>query len=181
MRINMSILEFSKKTVIFFILFFLNQNALADVPLKKIDFKSKFPIIAILDKNGNPFTLKFNNDSNQNRYVINFWATWCLPCKKELPDLNLLSLKLQKYKINVITVSIDKKNTKDQLLFLKNNGASHLSSFFDKKMNLYKSLKLRGIPTTILVNKSGLIVSKHEGVLKWGEDKIVKNILNLIN
>jgi len=98
-----------------------------------------------------------------------------------LPDLNLLSLKLQKYKINVITVSIDKKNIKDQLLFLKNNDASHLSSFFDKKMNLYKALKLRGIPTTILVNKSGLIVSKHEGVLKWGEDKIVKNILNLIN
>ena len=177
----MSILEFSKKTVIFFILFFLSQNALADGPLKKIVLKSKFPIIVIEDKKGNPFTLKFNKYPNQNRYVINFWATWCLPCKKELPDLNLLSLKLQKYKINVITVSIDKKNIKDQLLFLKNNGASNLSSFFDKKMHLYKALKLRGIPTTILVNKSGFIVSKHEGVLKWGKDKIVKNILNLIN
>ena len=177
----MSILEFSKKTVIFFILFFLSQNALADGSLKKIVLKSKFPIIVIEDKKGNPFTLKFNNYPNQNRYVINFWATWCLPCKKELPDLNLLSLKLQKYKINVITVSIDKKNIKDQLLFLKNNGASNLSSFFDKKMHLYKALKLRGIPTTILVNKSGFIVSKHEGVLKWGKDKIVKNILNLIN
>ena len=177
----MSILEFSKKTVIFFILFFLIQNALADGSLKKIVLKWKFPIIVIEDKKGNPFTLKFNNYPNQNRYVINFWATWCLPCKKELPDLNLLSLKLQKYKINVITVSIDKKNIKDQLLFLKNNGASRLSSFFDKKMDLYKALKLRGIPTTILVDKSGFIVSKHEGVLKWGEDKIVKNILNLIN
>jgi len=177
----MSILEFSKKIVIFFILFFLSQNALADGSLKKIVLKSKFPIIVIKDKKGNPFTLKFNNYPNQNRYVINFWATWCLPCKKELPDLNLLSLKLQKYKINVITVSIDKKNIKDQLLFLKNNGASRLSSFFDKKMDLYKALKLRGIPTTILVDKSGFIVSKHEGVLKWGEDKIVKNILNLIN
>ena len=177
----MSILEFSKKIVIFFILFFLSQNALADGPLKKIVLKSKFPIIVIEDKKGNPFTLKFNKYPNQNRYVINFWATWCLPCKKELPDLNLLSLKLQKYKINVITVSIDKKNIKDQLLFLKNNGASRLSSFFDKKMDLYKALKLRGIPTTILVDKSGFIVSKHEGVLKWGEDKIVKNILNLIN
>ena len=177
----MSILEFSKKIVIFFILFFLSQNALADDSLKKIVLKSKFPIIVIEDKKGNPFTLKFNNYPNQNGYVINFWATWCLPCKKELPDLNLLSLKLQKYKINVITVSIDKKNIKDQLLFLKNNGASRLSSFFDKKMDLYKALKLRGIPTTILVDKSGFIVSKHEGVLKWGEDKIVKNILNLIN
>ena len=61
------------------------------------------------------------------------------------------------------------------------NVSSPLSSFFDKKMNLYKALKLRGIPTTILIDKSGSIVSKHEGVLKWGEDKIVENILNLIN
>ena len=177
----MSILEYSKKKVIFLILLFLSQGALADSPLKKIDLKLKLPIIAIEDKKGNPFTLKFNDNPNQNGYIINFWATWCLPCKKELPDLNLLGLKLQKYNINVITVSIDKKDIKDQLLFLKNNGASQLLSFFDKKMVLYKALKLRGIPTTILVNQSGFIVSKHEGVLKWGEDKIVKNILNLIN
>ena len=177
----MSILEVGKKIVILFLLIFTSPIVFADDLIKKIDLKLEFPIMSIEDKNGKPFTLKFNNDQTKNGYVINFWATWCLPCKKELPDLNLLSLKLQKYKIHVITVSIDKKNTKDQLLFLKNNDAYHLSSFFDKKMNLYKALKLRGIPTTILVNKSGLIVSKHEGVLKWGEDKIVKNILNLIN
>ena len=177
----MIILEISKKIVIFFILLFINQSVLAEGPLKKIHLKLKFPIIVLEDKNSKPFTLKFNNDSNQNKYVVNFWATWCLPCKKELPDLNLLSLKLQKYKINVITVSIDKKNIKDQLLFLKNNGSSNLLSFFDKKMELYKALKLRGIPTTILVDKSGFIISKHEGVLKWGEDKIVKNILSLMN
>ena len=177
----MNILEFSKKIVIFFILFFLSQSVLADDALNRLDLKLKFPVIVIKDKKGNPFTFKFNNNSNQNGNVINFWATWCLPCKKELPDLNLLSLKLQKYKINVITVSIDKKNIKDQLLFLKNNGAFNLSSFFDKKMDLYKALKLRGIPTTILVDKSGFVISKHEGILKWGEDKIVKNILKLIN
>ena len=177
----MSILEVGKKIVIIFLLISTSQIVFADDPIKKIDLKLEFPIMSIEDKNGKPFTLKFNNDQTKNGYVINFWATWCLPCKKELPDLNLLSLKLQKYKINVITVSIDKKNIKDQLLFLKNNGASNLSSFFDKKMHLYKALKLRGIPTTILVNKSGFIVSKHEGVLEWGKDKIVKNILNLIN
>ena len=147
-------------------IFSCNTNQKEPAPLEIYDFTGIEP---------------FLNRDDSKTYVVNFWATWCLPCKKELPDLNLLSLKLKKYKINVITVSIDKKNIKDQLLFLKNNGASHLSSFFDKKMNLYNALKLRGIPTTILVNKSGFIVSKHEGVLKWGKDKIVKNILNLIN
>ena len=113
--------------------------------------------------------------------MINFWATWCLPCKKELPDLSLLKLKLHKYKIDVITISIDKKNIKDQLTFLSKNNGSDLTSFFDKKKELYKALKLRGIPTTILVDKNGFIISKHEGIVKWGEDKVVKKIVNLID
>ena len=177
----MSILEVSNKMVIFFLLILTSHMVLADDPIKKIDSKLAFPIISIEDKNGKPFTIEFNDDLTNNGYVINFWATWCVPCKKELPDLNLLNLKLAEYKINVITVSIDKKNIEDQLLFLKNNDASELLSFFDKKMDLYRALKLRGIPSTILVDKKGLIISKHEGILKWGEDKIVRNILNLIN
>ena len=48
-------------------------------------------------------------------------------------------------------------------------------------MKIYKELKLRGIPTTILVNTKGLVVSKHEGILKWGEPRVVKNIMNLLN
>ena len=81
----------------------------------------------------------------------------------------------------MLTISIDKKNIKEQLSFLFNNGASDLNHFFDKDMKIYKALKLRGIPTTILVNKKGLVVSKHEGILKWGETKVVNNIINLLN
>jgi thioredoxin-related protein len=81
----------------------------------------------------------------------------------------------------VITISIDKKNIKDQLIFLSKNNGSDLTSFFDKKKELYKALKLRGIPTTILIDKNGFIVSKHEGILKWAEDKVVKKIVNLID
>jgi hypothetical protein len=93
----------------------------------------------------------------------------------------LLNLKLKKHNIEVLTISIDKKKIKEQLSFLFNNGASDLNHFFDKDMKIYKALKLRGIPTTILVNKKGLVVSKHEGILKWGETKVVNNIINLLN
>ena len=114
-------------------------------------------------------------------YVINFWATWCIPCKKEIPDLSLLNLKLKKHNIEVLTISIDKKIIKDQLSFLFNNGASDLDHFFDKEMTIFRALKLRGIPTTVLVNKQGLVISKHEGILKWGEAKVVKNVIKLFN
>jgi hypothetical protein len=48
-------------------------------------------------------------------------------------------------------------------------------------MDIFKAIKLRGVPTTILVDRSGLLVSKHEGILKWSEDLIVKEILKLLN
>ena len=113
--------------------------------------------------------------------VISLWATWCVPCKKELPDLSSLDQKLENYKIDVLTISIDKKNIKDQIKFLLINGASNLTHFFDKEMNIFKALKLRGVPTTILVDKTGLVISKHEGILKWSKDKVVKEIVNLLN
>ena len=113
--------------------------------------------------------------------VISLWATWCVPCKKELPDLSSLDQKLENYKIDVLTISIDKKNIKDQVKFLLTNGASNLTHFFDKEMNIFKAMKLRGVPTTILVDKTGLVISKHEGILKWSKDKVVKEIVNLLN
>ena len=68
-----------------------------------------------------------------------------------------------------------------KLSFLFNNGGSDLNHFFDKDMSIFKALKLRGIPTTVLLNKQGLVISKHEGILKWGEDKVVKNVIKLLN
>ena len=111
--------------------------------------------------------------------LVEFWATWCAPCKEELPDLSLLKSKIKKYNIDVFTISIDKKDIKDQLKFLSNNGASNLDHFFDKEMKIFKALKLRGIPTTIIVDQNSFIISKHEGILKWGEDEIINKIKSL--
>ncbi|MDA0764473.1 MAG: TlpA disulfide reductase family protein [Proteobacteria bacterium] len=178
----MKMFGISKKYISMFIfIWIISGNALANDVLKKTDLNSKFPIIKIINNQGKPFTLKFNNFSKKNGYVINFWATWCVPCKKELPDLNLLHLKLKQHKIDVITVSIDNKRIEEQMIFLSNNGASDLLSFFDKKMALYKALNLRGIPTTVLVDRNGYIISKHEGILEWGKPRVISNILNLFN
>ena len=78
-----------------------------------------------------------------------------------------------------MTISIDKKDIKDQLKFLSNNGASNLDHFFDREMKIFKALRLRGIPTTIIVDQNSFIISKHEGILKWGEDEIINKIKSL--
>ena len=175
----MLISNFNKKIIILLFLTILSGNANAVEYLDKISDKTKFPTLKVLDNKEKPLILKFNQDLKKKGYVINFWATWCVPCKEELPDLSLLKSKIKKYNIDVFTISIDKKDIKDQLKFLSNNGASNLDHFFDKEMKIFKALKLRGIPTTIIVNQNSFIISKHEGILKWGEDAIINKIKSL--
>ena len=175
----MLISNFNKKIILLLYLVFLSGNACAVEYFDKINDKIKFPTVKVLDNNQKPVILKLNQELKKKGYVINFWATWCVPCKKELPDLSLLKSKIKKYNIDVLTISIDKKNIKDQLEFLSKNGASNLDHLFDREMKIFKALKLRGIPTTIMVDQNGFVISKHEGVLKWGEDKIINKIKNL--
>ena len=163
----------------FFIIF--TCNAFANNELKRVDEKKILPITKLLNAQGVPFFLNFKDNVKKRGYVINFWATWCVPCKKELPDLSSLQFKLKSKNIDVILISIDKKSIKTQLDFLSSYGAKNLIQLFDQNMTLYKSLNLRGIPTTIILNNNGYIVSKHEGILKWGEEKNVKRIITLIN
>ena len=177
----MNTLKINKKILLFFLLIVFSNNTLASDSLKKLKVSIPFPNLAILNSKEKLFNFQFQKKTIKKGYVINFWATWCVPCKKEIPDLSLLNLKLKKHNIEVLTISIDKKNIKDQLSFLYNSGASNLIHFFDKEMNIFKALKLRGVPTTVLVNKKGFVISKHEGVLKWGEDKVVKNVIKLFN
>ena len=175
----MLISNFNKKILLLLFLVILSGNACAVEYLDKISDKIKFPNLKVLDSKEKPLILKFNQDLKKKGYVINFWATWCVPCKEELPDLSLLKSKIKKYNIDVLTISIDKKDIKDQLEFLSNNGASNLNHFFDKEMEIFKALKLRGIPTTIIVDQNGYVISKHEGILKWGEDEIINKIKSL--
>jgi thiol-disulfide isomerase/thioredoxin len=178
----MHTLKFNKKILLLLLYFLiLSNNTVAGEYIAKLTDQIQFPTFTVFDSKEKPAILKLNDGSNKNGYVVNFWATWCVPCKKELPDLSLLDQKLEKYKIDVLTISIDKKNIKDQIIFLKKNDATNLTHYFDKKMDIFKAIKLRGVPTTILVDRTGLIVSKHEGILKWSEDLIVKEILNLLN
>ena len=176
----MLISNFNKKILLLlFHLIILSGNVCAVEYLDKINDKIKFPTLKVLDSNEKPLMLIFNQDLKKKGYVINFWATWCVPCKKELPDLSLLKSRIKKYNLDVLTISIDKKNIKDQLKFLSNNGASNLDHFFDREMKIFKALKLRGVPTTIIVDQNSYVISKHEGILKWGEDEIINKIKNL--
>ena len=125
--------------------------------------------------------IKLNEAFAKNKsYLINFWATWCIPCKKELPDLVKIYKALDRKKIKFYIISIDKKNIDEQINYLRENGIKDLIPLFDPEMKIFRYLKLRGIPTTIMINKNGYVVKKHEGILK-NNHKITLEIKHFIN
>ena len=149
--------------------------SLSNSLFQKIDLKLNKNII-LNDENNIEKKLINILDFNSN-YVINFWATWCIPCKQELPDLN--KMKIENKDLKVIIISIDKKPIKDQLNFLKKNKVNELTAYFDQNMTFFKSLKLRGIPTTLLINQQK-IIAKKEGIFSYNKVSL-EQINNFFN
>ena len=160
---------------LFIILLVLPFPALSNSLFQKIDLKLNKNII-LNDENNIEKKLINILDFNS-KYVVNFWATWCIPCKKELPDLN--KMKIENKDLKVIIISIDKKPIKDQLSFLKKNKVNELAAYFDQNMTFFKSLKLRGIPTTLLINQQK-IIAKKEGIFSYNKFSL-EQINNFFN
>ena len=166
---------FNSIKFLFIILLVLPLPALSNSLFQKIDLKLNKNII-LNDENNIEKKLINILDFNS-KYVVNFWATWCIPCKKELPDLN--KMKIENKDLKVIIISIDKKPIKDQLNFLKKNKVNELTAYFDQNMTFFKSLKLRGIPTTLLI-KQQKIIAKKEGIFSYNQNSL-EQINNFFN
>jgi len=149
--------------------------SLSNSLFQKIDLKLNKNII-LNDENNIEKKLINILDFNS-KYVVNFWATWCIPCKKELPDLN--KMKIENKDLKVIIISIDKKPINDQLNFLKKNKVNELTAYFDQNMIFFKSLTLKGIPTTLLINQQK-IVAKKEGIFSYNKVSL-QQINNFFN
>ena len=149
--------------------------SLSNSLFQKIDLKFNKNII-LNDENNIEKKLINILDFNS-KYVVNFWATWCIPCKKELPDLN--KMKIENKDLKVIIISIDKKPINDQLNFLKRNKVNELTAYFDQNMTFFKSLRLKGIPTTLLINQQK-IVAKKEGIFSYNKVSL-EQINNFFN
>ena len=142
----------------FLILFtFLISNVLAD-ELPKIknivihkDLKT-YDNVIFLDQNDQKINIK---DFKGNLVLLNFWATWCEPCKEEMPSLDRLQNNSNLSNLKIFPINISQENLKKLMIFLKNLNIKNLEPYFDAPTTLAKKLSLRGVPTSILFNKEG--------------------------
>tara|TARA_B110000263_G_C15101139_1_gene415393 strand:+ start:226 stop:756 length:531 start_codon:yes stop_codon:yes gene_type:complete len=87
--------------------------------------------------------------------IINFWASWCAPCIKEMPSLDTLQLNKKINNLKIFPISLEGENIQKAQNFFAGLDIKNISFFFDHKLNLTKLFSLRGVPTTILINRDG--------------------------
>ncbi|MEM9027391.1 MAG: redoxin family protein [Pseudomonadota bacterium] len=105
--------------------------------------------------------------------LVNLWATWCAPCRKEMPDLNELQQKLGSDDFEVVAISLDRGTADKPKAFLDRIGVKSLAFYHDPTSRLGVKLKTIGMPATLLLDRQGREIGRLVGPAKWaGQDAI---------
>ena len=137
-----------------FVAFFLAQQLLSETNYSKNIVLHKEPL-EIKELNFKDFNLNDVDLAGKkgNIMILNFWATWCVPCKKEMPSLDRLAKKYPE--ILIYAINLEKPNQVKAKKFFTDLEISKLNIYFDPEFSLVKIFNMRGIPTSILIDKNG--------------------------
>ena len=178
MFINQKIIKF----LIFFFLCFSIFSSISqtneDVPLNNIvlnDFPKPISSVIFEDFLGSDINLK---NYHGKLIIINFWATWCAPCKEEMPSLDSLYQDNNFKNLQVFAVNMEQPNTLKTKKFFTDLNIQKLEIFFDRNLNFVKEFKLRGVPTTVLINKKGEEFARIIGTVNFQDKKFLNWLLN---
>ena len=161
-----------------FIIFSSISQTNEDVPLNNIAIdENPRPISSIVfeDFSGNEINL-LNYPGKL--IIVNFWATWCTPCKKEMPSLDRLYQDSGFKNLRIFAVNMEEPNELKTKKFFSDLKIKKLEIFFDRNLNFVKEFKLRGVPTTILINKKGEEFARIIGEVNFQDKKFLKWLSN---
>jgi len=137
----------------------------------------KLPDLAFDDADGKPRKL---SDWQGKTVLVNLWATWCVPCRKEMPALGRLQTKLKGPNFEVVAINIDTRDPDKPKNFLKDANLTGLGYFTDQKAKVFQDLKsigrALGMPTSVLVDGKGCEIATISGPAEWDSDDAVKLI-----
>ena len=135
----------------------------------------RLPDLAFRDASGNERHLA---EWRGRTVLLNLWATWCIPCRKEMPALDELQAKLGGPPFEVLSINIDTRDTNKPRTWLKEVGIAHLGYFTDASAKVFQDLKLVGraigMPTTILVDPAGCEIGTIAGPAEWASDDALR-------
>jgi len=167
----------------FLILFiFLTTNVFAnDVSeIKNIVIHKDLKVydnVFFLDKNDKKINIK---EFNGNLLLLNFWATWCAPCKEEMPSLDRLQVNQNLSNLKIFAINISQESKKKVDSFFEDLNIENFEPYFDAPTTLAKTFSLRGVPTSIFIDKDGKEFARIMGSIDFN-DKIFINWLKTYN
>ena len=138
--------------IILVFLISLNLNAAEDFSKNIVIHEKPVEIKELKFKDSNLQEVDLSNKKG-NIMIINFWATWCAPCKREMPSLEKLTNKYPE--IKVYAINTEKPNKLKIRDFFRTVGVASLDTYYDPDFKLVKQFKMRGLPTSILIDKEG--------------------------
>jgi thiol-disulfide isomerase/thioredoxin len=111
--------------------------------------------------------------------LLNLWATWCAPCRKEMPDLAKLQQELGGADFEVVALSLDRKGLEASQAFLKEIGAESLATYIEPEAKSLAALQALGLPATILIDRKGQEAARLLGPADWAspESKVMLKAL----
>jgi thiol-disulfide isomerase/thioredoxin len=124
-----------------------------------------------------------NYDINLENYrnkllILNFWATWCQPCLEEMPSLDVLQLDKRLDNLKIFPINIGREDLDKSKNFFEKLNIKNLEIYFDPSVNLAKKFSLRGIPTTVILNKEGKEFARIIGYIDFNDEKFINWLKN---
>ena len=131
----------------------------------------KYENLRFLDDKSNELKI---SDFEGKLILLNFWATWCGPCKEEMPSLDLLQNNKNLDNLKIFPINIGQDSFEKANNFFNDLEVKNLNLYFDSSITLAKKFSLRGIPTSILINKNGFEFARIVGSIDFKDEEFIK-------
>lgn len=145
-------------------------EALRDGSMKKLNFHSD-PVaiepVTFGDINGGRHSL---SEFEGKIVVLNFWATWCAPCRKEMPGLDALEAEFGGDDFAVVTIATGRNSPQGIVKFFDEAGVTNLPTFVDPKQKLARQMGVLGLPITVILDREGREIARLRGDAEWHGD-----------
>jgi thiol-disulfide isomerase/thioredoxin len=133
--------------------------------------------VSFRDVNGEALSL---SDFKGKTVLLNIWATWCVPCREEMPTLDRLQEKLGGEYFEVVALSLDQEGVSVVNDFYNELGIEHLKIYVDEQMSVPSQLSVIGVPATLLIDRDGREIGRKLGPAEWDSPEVISEISRLV-
>lgn len=153
-----------------------SKATVGGTPFARTQAPKPMPELRFEDGAGKPHTLA---DFRGKLVVLNVWATWCAPCREEMPALDRLQSELGGPGFEVVALSVDQQGPQIARRFLGEIGVKSLALYIDPSASAAFKLDTPGLPVSLLLDRNGREIGRHLGPAKWDSPQVVERLRNI--